>query len=350
MATAVVFPAAWSTMREGSSSDGGSFDLRRLDGKEDDMQDDEDDMGTCATLESPGAQIIVLALGLVYMFCALAIVCDEYFVPALEVISEKWELKDDVAGATLMAAGGSAPELFTSLIGTFNTSDVGIGTIVGSAVFNVMFVIGMCAVFSSDLLQLTWWPLARDCAWYIVALLMTGGFFANGDGSTIVWWEAVLMFLVYVGYVTFMRYNEDIERYVKNQVLPYSWGMSEMAPPDLADGESGKGAVLGDLGNTGFAQPTRFRAGIVKLLLTAEFEVDNLGVHAVGQIQGTAAETFAKVDKDKDGMLGPGEVGARPRTPLRFGLRSRKGCFRRDVGVWERSPVVVRNHSLRRFF
>ena len=40
-----------------------------------------------------------------------------------------------------MAAGGSAPELFTSIIGVFIAfSDVGIGTIVGSAVFNILFV------------------------------------------------------------------------------------------------------------------------------------------------------------------------------------------------------------------
>ena len=46
-----------------------------------------------------------------------------------------------------MAAGGSAPELFTSLIGMLfsNEVDVGIGTIIGSAVFNVLFVIAVCA-------------------------------------------------------------------------------------------------------------------------------------------------------------------------------------------------------------
>jgi Ca2+/Na+ antiporter len=70
-------------------------------------------------------------------------------------------VSDDVGGATFMAAGGSAPELFTSLIGTFSESSVGFGTIVGSAVFNVLFVIGMCALFSKELLTLTWWPLAR---------------------------------------------------------------------------------------------------------------------------------------------------------------------------------------------
>lgn len=35
----------------------------------------------------------------------------------------------------------------------FAKSDVGIGTIVGSAVFNVLFVIAMCALFSKEVLQ-----------------------------------------------------------------------------------------------------------------------------------------------------------------------------------------------------
>lgn len=67
---------------------------------------------------------------------------------ALEVLVQRWQIDPDIAGATFMAAGGSAPELFTSFIGTFNQSAVGFGTIVGSAVFNVLFVIGTCAVAS----------------------------------------------------------------------------------------------------------------------------------------------------------------------------------------------------------
>jgi len=40
------------------------------------------------------------------MFWGLAVVCDDYFVPALEVITERLDLSEDVAGATFMAAGG----------------------------------------------------------------------------------------------------------------------------------------------------------------------------------------------------------------------------------------------------
>lgn len=72
--------------------------------------------------------------------------CDEYFMGAIDVITERFEISYDVAAATFQAAGGSGPELATSFVGTFVAkSNVGFGTIVGSAVFNVLFVIGVCA-------------------------------------------------------------------------------------------------------------------------------------------------------------------------------------------------------------
>ena len=116
--------------------------------------------------------IVFHIFGLIYMFVALAIVCDEFFIPSLDVITEKLQISEDVAGATFMAAGGSAPELFTSIIGVFiSQDDVGIGTIVGSAVFNILFVISMCAIFSKTVLELTWWPLFRDVSFYSIILI-----------------------------------------------------------------------------------------------------------------------------------------------------------------------------------
>lgn len=87
-----------------------------------------------ARLSDPtGLEYSFLVFGILYSFLALALVCEEFFVPSLEVLCEKFELSDDVAGATFMAAGGSAPEFFTSLIGVFfmPTTDVGTHTIIG---------------------------------------------------------------------------------------------------------------------------------------------------------------------------------------------------------------------------
>ena len=62
-------------------------------------------------------------------------------------------------------------------MGAFTDSNVGVGTIVGSAVFNILFVIGACAFvvgFSIDkltgenmFLSLTWYPLFRDIVFYV---------------------------------------------------------------------------------------------------------------------------------------------------------------------------------------
>lgn len=174
-------------------------------------------------------------LGVLYMFLALALICDNYFVPSLDVLIEEFSLAPDVAGATFMAAGGSAPELFISIIGVFITqSDVGIGTIVGSAVFNVLFVIAACAFASATALQLTAWPLLRDTGFYSVALGLLVAFFLD---DTIMWWEALILFLWYGVYVTFMTFNSAAEAKVT------SW------MPSLArvGGEEQKEAIPGGI-------------------------------------------------------------------------------------------------------
>jgi len=88
----------------------------------------------CAPVADPKWLAIFYTIGILWLFLGLAIVADEYFVPALDIIAEEWELSPDVAGATLLAAGGSAPELFTNLSAVIqNKSSTGFGAIVGSA-------------------------------------------------------------------------------------------------------------------------------------------------------------------------------------------------------------------------
>uniref|UniRef100_A0A3Q2DJP0 Sodium/potassium/calcium exchanger 1 n=1 Tax=Cyprinodon variegatus TaxID=28743 RepID=A0A3Q2DJP0_CYPVA len=160
--------------------------------------------------------VVLHIIGMIYMFVSLAIVCDVFFIPALGAITDKLEISDDVAGATFMAAGGSAPELSTSLIGVFiSHSNVGIGTIVGSAVFNILFVIGMCAIFSREMLHLTWWSLFRDINFYILDLIMLIVFFLD---NVIWWWESLMLVLGYISYVILMKFNSQIERTFKNQL------------------------------------------------------------------------------------------------------------------------------------
>jgi K+-dependent Na+/Ca+ exchanger-like protein len=241
-------------------------------------------------------------IGVVYIFIALALVCDEYFVPALDVIVERLGVTPDVAGATFMAAGGSAPELFTSLIGTFQESDVGFGTIVGSAVFNVLFVIGMCAIFSKEVLQLTWWPLFRDVIYYSISLLTLAFFFGYVSPYEIEWWEAAILFGLYVGYCFVMANNPRLFKWVHKTCLGKTILQEEGEEGEIAAG------VLGEA--SAFLVPSMWRAGVLQTFLDPDTIEASASAHAIHLIEGDVKQTFKKLDADSSGSISITELKA----------------------------------------
>merc|ERR1740130_1727862 len=103
------------------------------------------------------------------------------------------------------------PELFTAFISTMQESVVGFAAIVGSAVFNVLFVIAVCAISSKEVLTLTWWPLARDCSYYLFTLFTVVIVFGISSPGEIELWEAFILYAEYLGYCTIMFFNTSIE-------------------------------------------------------------------------------------------------------------------------------------------
>jgi len=285
--------------------------------------------------EQRGGWVVVHFLVVLYMFLGLAIVCDEFFVPSLEVFVETYDLPNDIAGATFMAAGGSAPELFTAFIGeharpcsclrlrllltppilyagTFSGSSVGFGTIVGSAVFNVMFVIGVCAVVSKDDLQLTWWPLARDCLYYALSLFTLAMFFgvfnnADADGNAsetcdplglepcaaIFAGEALTLIFMYVGYCLIMVFNVQLFEFFNK------FTSKPVEGDDLISAEEELSR------NTGLEMitSTRFRAGMMNTLIGGESLIDAAAIHVVSRIEGDATQAWKRLDADGNGFI-----------------------------------------------
>ncbi|MFO8048419.1 MAG: calcium/sodium antiporter [Desulfosudaceae bacterium] len=121
--------------------------------------------------------IIIIA---VYL---LIIISNYFFIPSLDEISEKLRLSPSVAGATLMAAGSSAPELSIALFALFTHggehSDIGIGTIVGSAVFNILVITGLCAVIRTTAITIS--AIIRDTAFYLASILALLYVFLDGQ-------------------------------------------------------------------------------------------------------------------------------------------------------------------------
>lgn len=145
--------------------------------------------------------LTVIGLGflLLLSFYLLARVCDEYFVESLDKIAKRLNMSDDAAGATLMAIGSSAPELFIAIIALIkpgNHEAIGMGTIVGSALFNILVIIGAAAIVRKAVLA--WQPVIRDTIFYSLSIIMLIVAFWDG---TIDLFEATFFVALYVIYV-----------------------------------------------------------------------------------------------------------------------------------------------------
>ena len=173
---------------------------------------------------------VLHALLACYLFVLFAVVCDEYFVPSIKKLCSNLRMSEDVAGATFMAAATSSPELFINLVGTFVTEgDIGVGAVVGSAVFNILAVPACCGLFAGSVVALDWWPVTRDCFAYgitVVLLILT-----LQDGR-VEWYEALMLVSVYLLYLLIMCYNTSMNRKFK------SWWRSSRRSSAESPGET----------------------------------------------------------------------------------------------------------------
>ncbi|MEQ2260090.1 hypothetical protein XENORESO_002312, partial [Xenotaenia resolanae] len=224
--------------------------------------------------ERKSGAVLLHITATLYMFLALAITCDEYFVTSLEKICEKLDLSEDVAGATFMAAGSSAPELFASVIGVFIThGDVGVGTIVGSAVFNILCIIGVCGIFAGQVVVLTWWAVFRDSSYYTLSVVALIAFIYD---EKIVWWESLVLVIMYAGYILVMKFNSSMQRFFmgkssKNVANGNAATSSEMEDVKPSKAYSrGSVVMVDEMMN---ASPSKFRfpeAGL-RVMVTSHF-------------------------------------------------------------------------------
>ncbi len=136
---------------------------------------------------------------LIISFYLLAEVSDRFFIPSLDKIAHRFNLSHDMAGATLMAIGSSAPELFVAVISLILPGDhgiIGVGTIVGSALFNLLVIVGAVAVVRTT--TLSWQPVVRDLFFYGISIVAL--YFVLKD-HYIAMYEAIILVTLYLIYV-----------------------------------------------------------------------------------------------------------------------------------------------------
>ncbi|RTE87429.1 MULTISPECIES: calcium/sodium antiporter [Gammaproteobacteria] len=152
-------------------------------------------------IRSIGWTISVSIVGLV-----LLILGSQSLLKGAVNIAEHFQVSEAVIGLTLVAIGTSLPELSISVIAALRRhTDVAIGNVLGSNIFNLLGILGISAVvkplsINERILQFDQWVLLATTA-VLMVFLYTGRKLSRAEAS--------LLLLAYVTYVTlsFSKYG-----------------------------------------------------------------------------------------------------------------------------------------------
>ena len=158
------------------------------------------------TEEVPDKEITVRrALCLILAGLVGLVVGGEMIVKSAVDLATRMGVSEAIIGLTIVALGTSLPELATSVIAAAkHNSDIALGNVVGSNIFNVFFVLGTSAAVrplpAYDGIELDAWMAA-------VGSMLVWLFVKTNREREIKRWGGAILLLVYAGYLTYRLLN-----------------------------------------------------------------------------------------------------------------------------------------------
>ena len=157
--------------------------------------------------EVPGTREISVRRALCLVLGGLVglVVGGELIVKSAVDLATRMGVSEAIIGLTIVALGTSLPELATSVIAAAkHNSDIALGNVFGSNIFNVFFVLGTSAVVrplpAYDGIELDAWAAA-------VGSMLVWLFVKTNREREIKRWGGAILLLVYAGYLTYRLIN-----------------------------------------------------------------------------------------------------------------------------------------------
>ncbi len=166
-------------------------------------------------LSSPYLQVLLLVLGL-----GLLALGAHWLVESSIVIARYWGMSELIIGLTIVAIGTSLPELATSVLAAKRKeSDLSVGNVIGSNIFNLLLVLGVSAMFTADGLPISDAALGLDLPFMVAVSLACLPIFYTGH--VIARWEGWVFLAYYVAYLLYLFLDSTQHEYLSlfNEVM-----------------------------------------------------------------------------------------------------------------------------------
>ncbi len=141
--------------------------------------------------------------GFVIIGLVLLMLGSQFLINSAVYIAQNLGISELVIGLTIVAAGTSLPEVATSVMASIKgEQDIAVGNIVGSNIFNILAVLGLSGLVSSEGIQVSSAALRFDIPVMLaISVACLPIFFTDGKISR---WEGLLFFGYYLAYVIYL--------------------------------------------------------------------------------------------------------------------------------------------------
>ena len=141
-----------------------------------------------------------LAVLLTVVGLAAIIAGGTFSVDCAEKLALEWGMSESLVGLTILAVGTSLPELVTSVVASLKKeNDIAVGNVIGSNIFNVMFILGLSAVITPH-------SLAPDALLTMSVMLISGVamLLISLLSKNMKKWQGAMMLAVYVAFIVLL--------------------------------------------------------------------------------------------------------------------------------------------------
>ena len=157
-------------------------------------------------LERPRTGQIAIRLGWIVVSFAMLVLGSRALVYSASTIARSLGFSELIIGLTIVAVGTSLPELATSVMASIKgEKDIAIGNVIGSNIFNILFVMGVCSMIAPEGLPIALPALRFDIPVMVaVAIACLPIFFTGGIVDR---WEGLLFLGYYLAYTSYLVFN-----------------------------------------------------------------------------------------------------------------------------------------------
>ena len=144
----------------------------------------------------PSFSLLLIFIGLASLVLGSRLVVDN----AVK-IAHVFGASEKLIGITIISAGTSLPELVTSVVAAFRKrSDIAIGNIIGSNIFNIFLVLGISSLIAPINYNSSF---NVDITILIASTLLLFLFMFSGKKQRLDRWESAVLLIGYIGYISY---------------------------------------------------------------------------------------------------------------------------------------------------